>query len=444
MLLGLLAAAAPHASGARAAPAFHAPVDDLPSAIVGDYRIDFIRNGAFVVSRRGRVLFDGGLLFASEGWQEWGTQIRRSGHSDSWELTEAAGGTLVTGGTLFSTGGEARFEFVQSATLGDNVLRLSYEIVPLTDTALATFGMTFHLPVAGTAPAQVDFWPSFNQCVMREEPGQEALASCTARGVAVTAQDGQRVALVGVRPMDWTAHDDRKWQLNTFRLIGSDRDATAALGRGEAASISVEILLGAAVSSQVPAGALSFEADRYGRVALHDRGQKIAEGGWGWLGGRPPWLHDSFLPSEPTITRTADGALVIEGATEELAYEARIQPREDVASGAIYTASVHGAAPEGAQAAALFAVPVRLVAAAPESEASGEDAAGPHVVRVRYLTGVTLELEAPAPWDVAEATINGVECYLLTGPADDDPHDGTAVSVSIGLTPAEAAGEESQ
>lgn len=65
---------------------FIVPEDDLPEAMVNGHRVAFTRNGAFAVSKDGRWLFDGGLSYATPGRVEWGTQVRRSGTRDRWQL----------------------------------------------------------------------------------------------------------------------------------------------------------------------------------------------------------------------------------------------------------------------------------------------------------------------------------------------------------------------
>ena len=428
------------------------PEDDLPSAALGDCRVDFTRNGAFVVSTNRRYLFDGGLIYATPQWTEWGPQIWRSAPDDSWALDSEHGTRLVTHGTLFDFRGNQRFTFAEQAETGPGALQLSYQITPLAGGELAKFGVVLHFPIAETAGAEATFWPGFRRQIMPAEFKEEALASGSARGVVIRVAGDPRAAVIGRGSMNWTLHDDRKWELNTFRLMGGDPAVEQALSSGKPASLSFEVLLGDAVAQRVPLGAGQCETDRYGRIALVASGRRIAEGGLAWKGEPLRWLHESSTPFVPPTPGPASRMTytVTDDSGSELICS--LGTRSEAGSGltASYTARRPKAQEATREIELILAVPVSETVSTPRLQDLPGSPVGPassgsrprYAIQVAYRDGHVLELAAGQPWRTGNATVSDVECYLLCVPTETT--EGEDLRASLVLHLAREQGPESE
>lgn len=431
------------------------PEDDLPTAIVGDYRVDFTRNGAFVVSRNGRYLFDGGLIHAVPEWSEWGTQIRRSDHSDSWELDPQHRTRLVTRGTLFDLNRNERFAFVQQVEPRPRGLRFSYDVTPLAQRELANFGLVLHFPIAETANRWVTFWPGFHGALMPAEFQAEALESCRARAATIWTSDRPRLAVVGDDDMDWTVHDDRRWGLNTFRLIGSHGAVTESLGRGDSASFSFEVLLGGAVSSRLPLGPGGCESDRYGRFAIFLGGTKIAEGGLAWEGEPVRWLYETAAPADARPSEMSWEVAALSNAADgqgtSVTYSMGLRAESDAEVAVTYTVLEPAREQLRGSVKLLLAVPASEVVSAPATETSDDAVARRaqgaaqrgglrHTTQVAYRSGATLQLMADQPWAITEATVSEQECHMLSISTHKTEDGGLTASVRLRLVMGQTTG----
>lgn len=234
---------------AMADDGFFLPDDDLPEARVGAYRVAFLRNGTFAVARDGRWLLDGGLGFATPGWAEWGTQVRRSAAGDSWESADE-GKTLVTRGTMFDIKRKPRFRLVQRASLIPNGLRFEYVITPLESKPLLGLGLVLHFPIAETKGGIVKFPPADRQSVLPAEQKKPGVASAKSPSMTLDLGEGRQVSVTMERPAAWAVTDDRTWNEEMFRFIGWDAEATAAAARGETARLKFDLMLAGEVAEK--------------------------------------------------------------------------------------------------------------------------------------------------------------------------------------------------
>jgi hypothetical protein len=417
------------------------PPDDLPYALVDDYRVDFTRNGAFVVSRDGRYLLDGGLVYSRPRWSEWGTQIRKATRDDTWELSGEDKAVLVTKGTLHDIGGNRRFSFVQRTRTLPGGLRVSYEITPLARHVLSTCGVTLHFPVARTAGAETVFWPGFGAAAMPEEIDRWDLHAESSRGVAVFVDGAPRVSVVGRGELDWQLTDYRNWGVNVYWLIGSDGQLTRALNRGQKGSLSFDIRLGPAVCRRVAAGTAECEVDAYGRTAVYLDGRKVAEGGLGWDRRPVEWLHDGAFPAESPAwhCEAPDGA----GGT--VRYGVELAAGRNSAADLLYTATGAGATTSSDGLQFALAVPTAEVVSRPVAQEAADEAEGDgeplYAVAVLLEQGGRLMLQAPSPWTVRDAFAAGARSYVLSIPARRDAGGGVAARVRIRAVSAAADDE---
>lgn len=222
--------------------AFHLSEGDLPTATVAGNQVAFTRNGAIIVSQQGRVVFDGGLLYATANWDEWGTQVRRSARDDSWELTEAQD-ELITRGTLHDIDWNAKFTFVQRTTLTDKGLRLRYEVTPLKTQPIAIFGVVFHLPVSRTAGGEVQVISSDRTAPLPMAHTKGVLLDADGEAAEVHKEERKLLAVRSERTLQWLVYDDRAWGLNTFRVAAADSSVIGDLSDGKKVRFTVDVEL---------------------------------------------------------------------------------------------------------------------------------------------------------------------------------------------------------
>ena len=444
VVLAILATFGARAFAGEGEARIHAPEDDLPSATVGGYRIDFARNGACVVSRDGRNLFDMGLVYAMPGWKEWGTQRRRSGREDGWELDPADPASLLSHGTLFGFDGTERFRFTQKTSVMSGGVRLAYSITPLAERKLGEFGLVLHFPVLQTKGADAEFWPGFGELILPESRKSARLYRGNARAAHVFLADSFGVQAVAGKPLLWTLLDDRAWQLNTYRFIGSDRQLTTALSKGEKADFTFDLLLGDRACKDLPLGKGRLTIDPYGRIAIHASGKKLAEGGLKLKARRPGrWLYETAQPAaampDGMISGTAGGPGTDWGYDVQGTVENGL---------ALLALRAHKAGGEARQDDTQFAlaVPSSEVEAPPTTAAPGAETApdapgssrkpGQHRITVAFKDGLVLELEAEVPWEVRKTDVFRQECFLLSVPIGEvgEGEDKAAVRIGVRLT----------
>lgn len=444
-------------SPAGAGDRFMLPEDDLPSAVVAGHTVAFTRNGAFAVAKDGRWLFDGGLTYAMPGWQEWGTQIRRSDHKDTWRFDDsAAQGQLSIHGTLFDDKRVERFKFVQDVMLIPGGLRFSYEVTPLEARRVREFGLTFHFPMAETTDAEIEFWPGFRRTALPQRYGRAQFFNASARAVALYVSGGPRVVAVASGEMKWNWLDERAWQLDRFRFVGWDEGLTVCLSRGETIVFSFEVLLGAPAWQTFPLGPSVGEMDRYGRIAVRAAGRKVVEGGLGLGGGPPVWMFWHSRPAVAPQAEAEDGVLPTSGMCliggREMAYEVQVTRQLGHAT---VTYRVRRADDESLPPGIrlIFAAPVPEVmsvsahteaASGKQDTVAGTDEEGgfQHVVVLVHRSKIILELRADAPWAVDKCKIDGTQCHVFSVPTS-SPDAGTQeATVQIEVSVPQEAVEE--
>ena len=448
VLAAIFAALCPQAFADENEARIIAPEDDLPGATIDGYRIDFTPNGAIVVSRDGTGLFDGGLVYAMPGWKEWGTQIRKSGRQDRWELHPEDPTSLLSHGTLFDFSGKERFRFTQRTAVISGGVRLSYNITPLAKRELGTFGLVLRFPVLQTKGARAGFWPGFAEPVLPQNLKSASLYRGNARGAYVSIAGRPRVQAVAGKRLQWTLLDDRRWQMNTYRFIGSDRGLTTALSKGEKVDFTFDILLGDRACKDLPLGKGRLTIDPYGRIAVHASGKKLAEGGLEVQARPRGWLYETARPTATMLDgRGTSGACasgIANGLGTELAYDVQVAVENEQA---LLTFGVHKAKDETQKGGIRFAlaIPASEVEALPTTTASkaapapdapvSEKEPGEHRIVVAFQNGLALELEAETSWEIGKTKISGQECLLLSVPTSEVGENGqkAAVRVSVRL-----------
>jgi len=412
-----------HAEGDK----FLVPSDDLPVASVGAYQVAFARNGAFVVSRNGHWLFDGGLAYAIAGSSEWGAQIRRSGAGDTWHLKDQDDRVLLTDGTLFDINGIARFKFAQRTEIIAGGLRLHYEVTPLEKRALQEFGLTLRFPAAEMRDAWASFWPGFVQDALPREFGSSGLQEATGRGSILYVSSESQVAAVGQGTLAWQLGDDQPSRPNAYRLIGRDTALVGPLGEGQTVSFSFEILFGNSVARALPLDQGYCDVDRYGRLAIRASADKLIEGGLmlggpsvQWLFARSEAITDGRR-AETVWTATASGNADVD--LEKCTYEVNLSAPE---KGVVAVYRVRSARAQDAGGAmgdiqVGFAVLKSTVVSAPTlngptSANSGAAAGGRGGCMARLISrdGMTIELGSDSPWSLADTKLDGTDCFLLS------------------------------
>ena len=447
LLLGISA-------GIAADDKFVVPENDLPEALVHGRRVAFTRNGAVVVAKEERWLFDLGLNYATPGWQEWGTQIRRSDVKDMWQADPQTPDLLTTRGSLFSINSDKRFQFSQQSRIVPGGLQLNYDIVPLTKQTLEGFGLVCHLPVAETPKAKVVMWPGFSEVVLPEQNDDAVLANVTARAAVLYVSGKPRCAFIGRRGMAWSVYDDRKWRLNLFRIVARDPALLEPLNRGESARFSAELLLGEAAVHTIPLERGHCEVDRYGRLALFTPTGKLLEGGVASGGSSVQWLYETAEPASemndtlPVEPFQAHGKGVL--GEKAVTYDVEAAEEETTVKTTFRFRGVLDAQ-ERDSIKATFAIPqVRLVGPPepallnkPKDEAmAAEESVFGHAMTATSEQGVILTLESQTPWELQTLDVEGTPCFVLTAEARRGEDGDYETSVRFSMLQGEETGEE--
>lgn len=412
--------------------------DDLPTARVSGYQVVFTRNGAFVLGKEGRWLLDGGIGFATPGWEQWGTQIRRSGHEDHWSHTEGQPDKLTFSGTLFDKVRNARFYFDQEVTRIAGGLRFEYRVRPLQPMRIAEFGIFCHFPVREHRKGNLDFWPGFDRAAFSKAMDNPVVFSGAARAAVVHNEADALAAIVGSGRENWFVFDDRKWELNVFRSYRRCPDAASRLSKGEAAEIRFDLLLGSGIASALPMGNGDFEVrlDRYGHAAVWRHSAKMCEIGIVSGSGAESsvsWLHEN---SEPAGTPSASGG---EGQPS-ISYRTHGEKPLDVTitkrSLGDRVEMLFQAVPMDPEnspesLAVTVAVPRIVVERPPRAVSGGEngDADLPNSATIPLKEGRFIVLRSEAPWQVSAAPRAWGRSHMLTAEMGKSEDGGFALRV---------------
>jgi hypothetical protein len=403
------------------------PADDLPVAMVGAYRVAFTRNGAFVVSRDGRWIFDGGLHYATTGLSEWGTQIRRSGAKDIWRLDEKDDRLLVTDGTLCDSNGTARFTFTQRTKIIPGGLSFFYEVTPLEKRPLQEFGIALHLPAAEAGGVWASFWPGFLGASLPRRFDPSVLQEATGRASVLYVSNEIRGAVVGRCSLAWKLGDSREPEANAYRLIGRDTALVAPLGEGKTVTFSFDILLGNAAARTISLEDGYCDVDRYGRLVVRSSTDKLIEGGLMLFGPSVRWLCVRSEPGYDGQQASNEWAAAAWGNADvdpnKYAYEVKLSAPEQGAV-VVYRARPTQAGNAGDATANIqvgFAVLKSTGGAPPALDAPGNSGADPaaqtpriYRARLACADDTTVELGSDNPWSLAETKCGGVDCFLLS------------------------------
>ena len=397
--------------------------DELPEARVAGWRIAFTRNGTPVVGRDGRWLFDAGLNYAMPGWKEWGTQVRRSSHEDGWKKR---GDSLVFHGTLHDTDRTPRFRFTETVTLLPYGLRFNYEISPLEKRRLKEFGICLHLPVAHNRGSLADFWPGLEGLQFPNKNRKGVLLKSTGRGAVIRGAEGMRVGLVFPKAVRWRTLDDRRWELNTFRVLGLDATAVRQLREGKTARLTYDLVLGEKPYPSAGTGAFTLETGPYGQLAIYsaDGRRRIAGGVYDTHEGRR-WMGKSARP-EAGVVAESDGQPKLCGGLWEsrkstLRYSAKVKQDGDSAVLEMrLSPETDSPCPDTVRMG--FYVPAKDVSVAvsgpgnTEKQNSRDEShdSPVHRVRIGFTAGQDLVLDSDREWNVQKTKISRQPCYLVS------------------------------
>jgi len=442
------------ASAAEESPQLVVPGDDLPYAVTGGYRIDFTRNGAFVVSRDGHYLFDGGLVYTSPDWKEWGTQIRKSDDVDSWQTDPLENAPkLQVHGTLFDFNRNARFTFAESAEVIPGGLRLSYGITPLEKRQIGAFGVTLHFPVAETADARAVFSPGLDSVAMPKDLEGATIYSGTARAATVAVAAKPRVMVAGSGSIGWRLLDYRTWGVNAYWLVGMDSALRQPLSRGETASFTFDVWLGDAAAHRIALGPAWCVADPYGGIAIEAGGERIAAGGLAGEGEQLKWIHATARAEVPGGDADAEASGQSGSTQGPLGYDVKLAREPDNAVLVTYKMHRLDDAKGDCRARLTLAIPMPKAPSSPPEHSTGVEGGVPasggsaapaaqRVLQVVCRDGRVLTVEAADALSTSRAQVNGTDCSLASVPIRSPEGDGATVWVRLKLTerPAVAGG----
>lgn len=407
---------------------FRLPENDLPSAIIAGHEIAFTRNGAFVVTKDGRALCDGGLLYHASNWTEWGTQIRRSAPTDGWTLDPANPKALLHTGTLFDINYTKRFAFKQRTEIIPGGIRLTYEVTPPEKRVVQGLGFVLHIPIAETRQAVVLPWPSFRHAPLPERGRGGALLTSRARACVLTAGGAPRLSVIGRDGTAWMVLDDRQWGNNTYRIIATAPALPAGIARGEPVSFSLDLLLGDVAQAGFTVGAVACETDRYGRMAFRKAGAKIMEGGIGIGTSVPVWAFtNSTDPSSPAGTSAGEHVVAYDVAMgkDRVTCESGVTNEGD---GLVAAYRIKNLPPRArpADVCVAFAVPIPLLTTGPFTEvelarqeatvASAKSVNEKESVPLFFQDGTVLLLRAESPWSTVSTVVDGQRVLVFKTP----------------------------
>ena len=263
--------------GTAVADQFVLSEDDLPEAVVGEYRVAFSRNGAITIAREGKWLFDAGVGYMVSGWSEWGTQIRRSSPTDGWSV-EGNGDALVFKGTMFDTKNTPRFTFSQRVGLINAGLRVHCTLTPNDKRPIEAAGLVAHCPVELHGGGAIEFLPGLSRVELPKLEGTSLIGTSKGRMAAISS-DGPVASMLGRSSLQWQLFDDRAWNLNTFRVLGWDESLAKKLSLGESAEFEYEILLGDNARERVDVGDMKCALGPVGWTTVFVAGQARLRGG---------------------------------------------------------------------------------------------------------------------------------------------------------------------
>ena len=273
-----------NASSAEPAPTpkFSVPPDDLPSATIGDFKITFMANGAFVLARQGKYLLDGGIGFSLAGWKRWGDQMRATGFGAAYDRLESGKG-LTFDGELCDLAGKRTFTLMQKVSGLQGGLRFEYAIQPMEELSLPHLGPTFHWPATRFIGQDLLLLPGFLSGRLSKKPRGTLLFPLAPSGYALLMfRNEPFVAIVPHRAATWKALDDRVFQLNVGRLWCTP-SLPKVLKKGRPVIVGFDLHLPPlAPLPEVESGAALFQLDYVGVGHILVGRKRVAQMGLCW------------------------------------------------------------------------------------------------------------------------------------------------------------------
>jgi len=261
--------------GARERPRFYVPSDDLPRIRVRGFDVTFMPNGSFVLSKDDVYLFDGGLGFSDSNWVRWGTQIRRSLDSDTYEISPDAA-QMHFKSTVQDIKRRDSFRLEETVRVIRDGLRFEYLAWPVESMILATVGPVFHGPIAELGGLRCELWPGFVGATLPKAKGKMPRIS-PGRVLVLGRGTKREIEIRTYPPRRWMSFDERRWHLNTFRFEFSCPILAVPFTPENAVSFSFDLLLG---PGRRPAWRLSShcraEATPWGGVVVYHGGLPLA------------------------------------------------------------------------------------------------------------------------------------------------------------------------
>lgn len=408
---------------------FLLPEGDLPEARVCGYRVAFTRNGACVLARDGKWLLDAGLGFATKGWKIWGTQVRRAGYGDGWNLTEES--ALRFEGTLFDFERVPRFHFAQEVSVTPVGLHFKCDIRKLQVDELEGIGLVVQTPVKHAVSGAMRFRPGFSTVNLPAKHTRARIGTSSATGCSVEFPAGWYPQFAGMRNLRWVVLDDRQWDLSVFRSVGWDPVATRQLNTQGEASFSYDLVLAAPLVATLVDGDVECIVDAHTRVLMTDNRRTFLEGGVArWVDGAD-W---SFGTSRPVDSPDEGFASVVDVDESEVRCQASLIDEETGAK-LVYRLGPQVREGGGPETVLALAVPVGAIIES-ESLLGRDSNTRVRELRLQLKSGSSVRLVAEGGWKMTKGKYAGSDCYVFGTaflPREDGDMEAT-VTVSVVAT----------
>ncbi|MBM4044416.1 MAG: hypothetical protein FJ279_04820 [Planctomycetes bacterium] len=276
-----------------AAQEFTVPPDDLPRIAIGGADVSFTPWGAFVVSKKGVNLMDGGLSFATHGWKRWGQQIRDSDRLEPRALSPDKRTLTFHSMLMDFKHNSVALEFRQTVRVVGQALDFGYEITSIEPTKLDQLGLVFHVPRRRFEKKLLETFPGFNMLFLPDKvPANPQLLAGVCRTMAFGRDEQEEIVLTLSDPVRCTAQDERAWNVDTY---AAHFDFAPRMKPGAGAGFKFGFRLGFEVfpsALRVPLGE--------GELAVFEDGTFLVERGvdillqGGLQAGEPPKVTTQF------------------------------------------------------------------------------------------------------------------------------------------------------
>lgn len=210
---------APHHRGKRAGPHLRIMSDGfgLAEGVWDRTRVEFTKNGALVVSDKGRYVADIGVSLATAGWKRQAYQIRYSYPGDFFGLREETCRLWFSGAVRFNDKGcAARLTQEVRATAWG--LEASYGLRCSKEMKAAHVGLSVHVPCRRFLGQRVRFYPGFGEYRFPQSPAKRASPQFIGTQAVVAWPGGDPICLSVPQPCRWWIGDHRPWGQPVFRV----------------------------------------------------------------------------------------------------------------------------------------------------------------------------------------------------------------------------------